>query len=199
MKLLNFVRVLAKVDDSLVWTTRWWLTLSCGHTYLYLPLSIHFKTSTRVVQEQVGHPPCLQQQDLATDHFSYRHILCVSIRNCFQALCIIMQQCLLAYGRPTILNDLDCAPVNQQPHNCGSDYGLLTPNIHSSWSSLPPVRRKAHKRQAIFCMSFFNYSPVLDKKATGWSVSSEFWVYWVFAIPLSIYLDDARRNPRQTV
>ena len=32
-------------------------------------------------------------------------------------------------------------------------------------------------------MSFFNYTPESDK--TGWSVSSQFWVYWVCAVPLT--------------
>ncbi|KAF2820940.1 hypothetical protein CC86DRAFT_471078 [Ophiobolus disseminans] len=36
---------------------------------------------------------------------------------------------------------------------------------------------------AIFSMSFFNYTP--EQTGTGWSVSSEFWVYWVCAVPLT--------------
>lgn len=32
-------------------------------------------------------------------------------------------------------------------------------------------------------MSFFNYTP--DPSSTGWSVSSDFWMYWVCAVPLT--------------
>ena len=32
-------------------------------------------------------------------------------------------------------------------------------------------------------MSFFNYTP--DPSRSGWSVSSEFWIYWVCAVPLT--------------
>jgi Mg2+ and Co2+ transporter CorA len=34
---------------------------------------------------------------------------------------------------------------------------------------------------AIFSMSFFNYGP-----DTGWNMSSNFWIYWVFAIPTTV-------------
>lgn len=34
---------------------------------------------------------------------------------------------------------------------------------------------------AIFSMSFFNYSPESGK----WSVSSDFWIYWVVAVPIT--------------
>lgn len=35
---------------------------------------------------------------------------------------------------------------------------------------------------AIFSMSFFNYSPEADK----WSVSKNFWIYWVVAVPITV-------------
>ncbi|KAJ6044428.1 hypothetical protein N7460_005783 [Penicillium canescens] len=35
---------------------------------------------------------------------------------------------------------------------------------------------------AIFSMSFFNYGP-----DTGWNMSSNFWIYWVFAIPTTVF------------
>lgn len=34
---------------------------------------------------------------------------------------------------------------------------------------------------AIFSMSFFNYD-----QSTGWSMSAQFWLYWAFAIPLTL-------------
>jgi hypothetical protein len=34
---------------------------------------------------------------------------------------------------------------------------------------------------AIFSMSFFNYDPERDE----WTVSKEFWIYWVVAIPIT--------------
>lgn len=34
---------------------------------------------------------------------------------------------------------------------------------------------------AVFSMSFFNF----DQK-TGWAVSNKFWVYWVFAVPMTL-------------
>ncbi|KAI0402420.1 hypothetical protein F4802DRAFT_368308 [Xylaria palmicola] len=34
---------------------------------------------------------------------------------------------------------------------------------------------------AIFSMSFFNFSP-----ESGWSISREFWLYWVFAVPTTV-------------
>jgi hypothetical protein len=45
------------------------------------------------------------------------------------------------------------------------------------------LRHLADSKQVIFSMSFFNYTP--DQGSTGWSVSTEFWVYWVCAVPLT--------------
>lgn len=39
--------------------------------------------------------------------------------------------------------------------------------------------------QAVFSMSFFNYTPPQDGAPGRWSVSERFWVYWAFAIPLT--------------
>ncbi|KAF2443470.1 hypothetical protein P171DRAFT_432717 [Karstenula rhodostoma CBS 690.94] len=36
---------------------------------------------------------------------------------------------------------------------------------------------------AIFSMSFFSFTP--EQGRTGWSVSSQFWVYWICAVPLT--------------
>ncbi|KAF1925284.1 uncharacterized protein M421DRAFT_70240, partial [Didymella exigua CBS 183.55] len=44
---------------------------------------------------------------------------------------------------------------------------------------LPPTFFK----QAIFSMSFSDYKP--DQGSTGWSLSSELWVYWICAVPLT--------------
>ncbi|PVI04460.1 hypothetical protein DM02DRAFT_177767 [Periconia macrospinosa] len=38
---------------------------------------------------------------------------------------------------------------------------------------------------AVFSTSFFNYEPAGESSTATWSVSSEFWIYWVFAIPLT--------------
>ncbi|KAF2809136.1 uncharacterized protein BDZ99DRAFT_463941 [Mytilinidion resinicola] len=38
---------------------------------------------------------------------------------------------------------------------------------------------------AIFSTSFFNFTPERDDYAATWSVSHKFWIYWVFAIPLT--------------
>ncbi|KAH7401712.1 hypothetical protein DE146DRAFT_440031 [Phaeosphaeria sp. MPI-PUGE-AT-0046c] len=38
---------------------------------------------------------------------------------------------------------------------------------------------------AIFSMSFFNYTPAQGSTKSEWSVSPKFWVYWVFAVPLT--------------
>jgi hypothetical protein len=45
------------------------------------------------------------------------------------------------------------------------------------------TRHLTDSEQAIFSMSFFNFTP--EQGSTGWSVSSQFWVYWVCAVPLT--------------
>ncbi len=54
-----------------------------------------------------------------------------------------------------------------------------------SYQYVPPAigRYLTNTGQAIFSMSFFNYTPEHD--SAGWSVSGKFWVYWVCAVPLT--------------
>jgi hypothetical protein len=60
---------------------------------------------------------------------------------------------------------------------------FLPPTFLSTCIPLIMTRHLADNKQAIFSMSFFNYTP--DQGSTGWSVSSDFWVYWVCAVPLT--------------
>lgn len=34
-------------------------------------------------------------------------------------------------------------------------------------------------------MSFFNFTPATSDKAQAWTVSDKFWVYWIFAVPVT--------------
>jgi hypothetical protein len=34
-------------------------------------------------------------------------------------------------------------------------------------------------------MTFFNFTPASDTEPQSWTVSEKFWVYWVFAIPVT--------------
>ncbi|KXS94861.1 hypothetical protein AC578_8466 [Pseudocercospora eumusae] len=38
---------------------------------------------------------------------------------------------------------------------------------------------------AIFSMSFFNFEPPNDAKTQEWRMSSKFWIFWVFCIPIT--------------
>ena len=49
----------------------------------------------------------------------------------------------------------------------------------------PPLLAHANREQAIFSMSFFNYTPGPGSAKGEWSVSEEFWVYWVCATLLT--------------
>jgi hypothetical protein len=60
---------------------------------------------------------------------------------------------------------------------------FLPPTFLSACIPLIVIRHLADNKQAIFSMSFFNYTP--DQGSTGWSMSTEFWVYWVCAVPLT--------------
>lgn len=40
--------------------------------------------------------------------------------------------------------------------------------------------------QAIFSMSFFNFSPAKDNQPEAWEVSDKIWIYWLTAIPLTL-------------
>ncbi|KAF2728201.1 hypothetical protein EJ04DRAFT_449835, partial [Polyplosphaeria fusca] len=40
---------------------------------------------------------------------------------------------------------------------------------------------------AIFSTSFFSYTPGQGNEPSRWSVSSKFWIYWAFAIPLTCF------------
>jgi phosphate/sulfate permease len=39
--------------------------------------------------------------------------------------------------------------------------------------------------QAIFSMSFFNFTPKSNNEPGRWTMSEKFWVYWVVAVPLT--------------
>lgn len=43
-----------------------------------------------------------------------------------------------------------------------------------------------HTLQTVFSMSFFSFSPGTDGQAPLWTVSKEFWIYWVIAVPLTV-------------
>jgi ABC-type branched-subunit amino acid transport system permease subunit len=44
----------------------------------------------------------------------------------------------------------------------------------------------ANNLQAVFSMSFFNFSPGNGTEPDEWKVSSQIWIYWVVAIPLTL-------------
>jgi hypothetical protein len=62
------------------------------------------------------------------------------------------------------------------------DSGAMRTIAVVTMAFLPPTYL-TNTQQAIFSMSFFNYTP--EQGSTGWSVSGEFWVYWVCAVPLT--------------
>lgn len=35
-------------------------------------------------------------------------------------------------------------------------------------------------------MSFFNYTPPQDGRGGEWLISEKFWIYWAFAVPLTV-------------
>ena len=39
---------------------------------------------------------------------------------------------------------------------------------------------------ALFSTTFFNFTPASDNGPERWVMSQSFWVYWVFAIPLTL-------------
>jgi cytochrome c-type biogenesis protein CcmH/NrfF len=40
--------------------------------------------------------------------------------------------------------------------------------------------------QALFSMSFFNFTPGDEPGADRWRMSERFWVYWVVAVPATL-------------
>ena len=40
--------------------------------------------------------------------------------------------------------------------------------------------------QAVFSMTFFNFSPKNGAYTEAWVVSDKIWIYWVISIPLTI-------------
>jgi hypothetical protein len=68
-------------------------------------------------------------------------------------------------------------------HGLQQRYRLLHLSVCLVCSCKRVLRHLADSKQAIFSMSFSNYTP--DQGSTGWSVSTEFWVYWVCAVLLT--------------
>ncbi|KAF2732009.1 hypothetical protein EJ04DRAFT_497713 [Polyplosphaeria fusca] len=60
------------------------------------------------------------------------------------------------------------------------DSGAMRTIAEVTMAFLPPTFLSA-----IFSTSFFNYTPGEGAEPSRWSVSSMFWIYWVFAIPLT--------------
>ncbi|KAI0445830.1 hypothetical protein F4803DRAFT_109633 [Xylaria telfairii] len=95
-------------------------------------------------------------------------------------------RCRSASNEKRMLNEIQLAfnTVAQHDANTSVKIGLATQSDSVTMKSiafvtltfLPPTFVSA-----IFSMSFFNYSA-----DSGWSMSEKFWLYWVFAVPITL-------------
>jgi hypothetical protein len=65
---------------------------------------------------------------------------------------------------------------------------FLPESFVSVWKfSLPcQVLQRLTAMQAVFSMTFFNFSPGNEAHPEAWVVSEKIWIYWVISLPLTI-------------